>query len=311
MQSPKACCTPTRGENGAPRPQADLPVMADPSGFDSVAVPGGRAIVGTDRPILPQDGEAPARKVQVKPFRMGVGAVTVAEFAAFVDATGYRTEAEDFQWSFVFHSDVGQADVLEAAVPGAPWWRGVKGATWSAPHGPGTHPPGDDHPVTQVSWRDAKAYAHWAGGRLPTEAEWEHAARGGLGDVPYPWGTAEPDDQSHFPCNIWQGQFPDTNTMGDGHRHTAPVTAYAPNGYGLYNMVGNVWEWTADPYKIRSIKKQAKAQMAAMKGFRVTKGGSFLCHASYCWRYRIAARTGNSPDSATPHTGFRMVWPAH
>ena len=165
-----------------------------------------------------------------------------------------------------------------------------------------------DHPVVHVSWRDATAYARWIGGRLPSETEWEHAARGGLGDVPFPWGEAEPNDTDHFPCNIWQGQFPKTNTGADGHLDTAPAQSFAPNGYGLFNMVGNVWEWTAEPFRIRSQKKAARQRQAQMKGYKLTKGGSFLCHQSYCYRYRIAARTGNSPDSTTTHTGFRVVW---
>lgn len=173
-------------------------------------------------------------------------------------------------------------------------------------NGPGTGN-ASDHPVVQVSWTDARAFADWAGGRLPTEAEWEHAARGGLGDVPYPWGDAEPNDNDFTPCNIWQGTFPKHNTTLDGYAGTAPARSFQPNEYGLYNVVGNVWEWTSDAYRIRSLKKAAKAREKSMAGFRIAKGGSFLCHASYCWRYRIAARSGIAPDSSTPHMGFRIV----
>lgn len=143
---------------------------------------------------------------------------------------------------------------------------------------------------------------------MPIEVEWEHAARSGVCDVRYLWGDRDFDDHDFQPCNIWQGRFPEQNTCKDGYTTTAPARSFAPNGYGLYNLVGNVWEWTADPFRIRSQKKAAKARQTQMKGFKLTKGGSYLCHASYCWRKRIAARTANSPDSTTTHTGFRFVW---
>ena len=163
-------------------------------------------------------------------------------------------------------------------------------------------------PQTHVSWHDATAYAAWAGGRLPTEVEWEHAARGALGDVRFPWGDDEPDDETFLPCNIWQGRFPQHNTASDGYAGTAPAASFAPNGYGLYNMAGNVWEWTADDFRIRSLKKQVKERLKSMQGFKLAKGGSFLCHRSYCYRYRIAARSGISPDSTAAHQGFRVAW---
>lgn len=266
--------------------------------------------MGTSRPIIPDDGEELRKAGVLKPYRVGVTTVTNAQFQAFVDDTGYITEAESIGWSFVFWLNVprGVADPL--GVDGIEWWRRVDGANWRDINGPGSkdaawHP---DHPVVQVSWSDARAYAAWAGGRLPTEAEWEHAARGGLGDVPYPWGSAEPDDTSHFPCNIWQGKFPHQNTAADGYLTTAPAQSFDPNGYGMFNMVGNVWEWTADPFRIPSLKKAVRERLKTMKGYRVLKGGSFLCHATYCWRYRIAARSGNSPDSTTTHQGFRVAF---
>lgn len=278
---------------------------------DAVFIPAATALVGTAAPVIPDDGESPLRQVRLGAFHIARATVTNAEFARFVAATGYVTEAERLGWSFVFWQQVPPQTGITAAYPEAAWWRRVDGACWSAPHGPGSEAAArPDHPVVQVSWNDARAYAAWVGGRLPSEAEWEHAARGGRGDVPFPWGMDAPDDSRFLPCNIWQGQFPHHNTAADGHVTTAPARSFAANGYGLFHMVGNVWEWTADPFRIRSLKPRAKARMAAAAGYRTLKGGSFLCHRSYCYRYRIAARTGTSPDSATMHQGFRVVWPA-
>ncbi len=278
---------------------------------DAVLIPGGASLLGTQNPQISDDGEDPLRKTRIKPFRMGATSVTNAQFMAFVDATGYVTEAERFGWSFVFWAQVPETLGATQGVVDVEWWRRVDGANWRDINGPGTmaehwHP---DHPVVQVSWNDARAYADWVGGRLPTEAEWEHAARGGKGDVRYPWGDQEPNDTDFQPCNIWQGQFPKVNTAKDGFAATAPAQFYEPNGYGLYNLVGNVWEWTAEAYRIKSLKKQVRQRLAGMKGYKLSKGGSFLCHKSYCYRYRIAARSGTSPDSATTHQGFRVVWP--
>lgn len=279
---------------------------------DAVLIPGGKAILGTKQAEIPDDGEEPLRSARLKPFRIGATAVTNAQFKAFVDATGYVTEAERFGWSFVFWLQVPEHIGLTQGVPEVQWWRKVDGADWREVNGPGTknvawHP---DHPAVHISWNDAQAYATWAGGRLPTEAEWEHAARGGLGEVKFPWGDQEPNDDDFQPCNIWQGRFPDLNSAKDGYAATAPARSFEPNGYGLYNMCGNVWEWTADSFRIKSLKKSVKQRLLGMKGYKLSKGGSFLCHRSYCYRYRIAARSGNSPDSTTTHQGFRMVWPA-
>ena len=186
-----------------------------------------------------------------------------------------------------------------------------EGANWRLPNGPYTEPGELDHPVVQVSWNDAKAYAGWAGGRLPTETEWEHAARGGLQDVKYPWGDSDPNDTNFFPCNIWQGQFPQENMCKDGYGTTAPSISFGSNGYGLFNMVGNVWEWTRDPFKIRSVSPRSHKTKFSDGPRKVLKGGSFLCHASYCTRYRIAARTGNTSDSSSTHTGFRVIYAAN
>ncbi|MEL6952404.1 MAG: formylglycine-generating enzyme family protein [Pseudomonadota bacterium] len=273
-------------------------------------IPGGRAMIGTDQPQILEDIEGPLRHKRVRGFEMAVAPVSNTQFADFIAATGYVTEAERFGWSFVFWAQVPEALGATPAVAGVEWWRRVEGAMWRDIHAPGDRLANalPDHPVVHVSWNDALAYAAWVGGRLPSEAEWEHAARGGLGDVPFTWGGAEPDDHASFPCNIWQGRFPEANTGADGYVTTAPGVSFAPNGYGLYGMLGNVWEWTAEPFRLRSAKRAAKARQAQMQGYKLIKGGSFLCHRSYCYRYRIAARTGNSPDSTTTHTGLRVVW---
>lgn len=265
--------------------------------------------VGTNRPELKADGEYPIRKTRLKRFGIGRHAVTNKQFSAFTQATGYRTDAENIGWSFVF-----RGLMPEPAGPqpeGLPWWSGVEGATWEHPLGPGS----DwhnlvDHPVTHVSHNDATAYAKWIGGRLPSEAEWEHAARGGNQPIRYPWGDAEPDDHEAIYCNIWQGDFPEHNTKRDGFYGTAPVDSFAPNAFGLHNMAGNVWEWCADRFHVRSVSRAGRARnsQARLEGEYLLKGGSFLCHQSYCWRYRIAARTGRAADNSTSHCGFRLAF---
>jgi formylglycine-generating enzyme required for sulfatase activity len=276
---------------------------------DVVEVPGGKSLLGTSTPILPVDGEGPLQARTLRPFRLDAAAVTNARFLDFVEATGYRTEAEILGDSFVFEGLL-PADAPDGpAVAAAPWWRVVRGANWRCIHGPASEEAWDpDHPVVHVTWNDAVGFAHWAGGRLPTEAEWEHAARGGLGDVRFPWGDREPNDVDFFPCNIWQGRFPHTNLALDGFVGTAPARSFEPNGFGLYNMVGNTWEWTSQPFKVRSLKRSTVRTHAGKEGFKVVKGGSFLCHTSYCYRYRIAARSGTSPDSSTSHQGFRLAY---
>lgn len=314
-------CCPSRAAGGASAraETAASPVAvrsSAPTPARCVLAPGGRGEMGTRRPIFPMDGEGPPKKVRLKPFRIDPYAVTNSWFADFVAATGYVTDAERFGWSMVFHAFIDPALGPTQAVVGAEWWRKVDGASWRAPEGPGSSVEDrGTHPVVHVSWRDATALAAWAGGRLPTEAEWEVAAKAGRDDARYPWGDAEPDAPSGDAaplCNIWRGRFPDVNTAADGYAGTAPVDAFAPNRLGLHNMAGNVWEWCADPFRIRTPSRAGKAADAAAlrEGKRVTKGGSYLCHRSYCWRYRIAARTGVTPDSSTGHLGFRLVWDA-
>lgn len=304
------CCLPP----GPPRASGEPVVIGQGGAPEGIVwLPGGPSFTGTDRPLLPTDGEGPRRAVRLAPFGIERGTVTNARFARFVAATGYVTEAERIGWSFVFEAFLPAA--VAARVPpsaDAPWWRGVEGACWRAPEGPGsTVEEREAHPAVHVSWQDAAAFAAWVGGRLPTEAEWEHAARGG-GDGPYPWGAREPDDEDFTPCNIWQGRFPDRDTGRDGHRGTAPALSFPPNGYGLHHMAGNVWQWCADAFRLRSLGRSARARdAAAVAGrHRVMKGGSYLCHRSYCHRYRVAARLGLPPDSATGHLGFRVAYDA-
>ena len=282
-----ACCQPSRDSGGSPAGQP-LPAAGGSPGA-LVTVPAGTFLMGNDRPPwFPGDGEAPVRPVDLPAYRIGATAVSNASFAHFVTASGWRTDAEAFGWSFVFVDSVlPSAEVLDASVPGAPWWRAVRGATWREPHGPGSEA-APDHPVVHVSWQDAQAYAAWAGARLPTEAEWEKAARGGLEQARYPWGDDEPAGRA----NVWEGDFPVRRT--NGPPGPVAVDAFAPNGYGLHNAAGNVWEWTQDAW-------------AGAPGRRVVKGGSFLCHPSYCHRYRVAGRTFSTPDSSTGHTGFRVA----
>ena len=303
----KGCCLPARV--GVDVGDAICVARGEVTPSNTVEIPGGKGLIGTNLPYLSMDGEGPLRSKKIKPFRMDVTTVTNARFAAFVEATGYVTEAERIGDSFVFMHFLPDDAPPSQAVADAQWWRVIPGAHWRCIFGPGSEDAWEpDHPVVHVTWNDARAFAIWAGGRLPTEVEWEHAARGGLGDVPFPWGGKTPDDDDHFPCNIWQGRFPQSDLGLDGYRGTAPAQSFQPNGYGLYNMVGNVWEWTSEPFKVRSLKASAKRAHAGKVGFKLNKGGSYLCHISYCYRYRIAARSGSSPDSSTGHQGFRLVY---
>ena len=304
------------GPHGGPRAQEATPyhlifaANAIQTRQETVSIPGGRAEIGTDQPFFPADGEGPRRVVSVRPFAVDVAAVTNERFARFVDATGYVTEAERFGWSFVFYQHVVKPETCPHA-PGAEWWLKVDGAMWRHPEGPGSHiSDRRDHPVVHVSHSDALTFAAWNGGRLPTEAEWEHAARGGLRGARFPWGEAEPTDAGPYPCNIWQGTFPTGNSDADGFDRTAPAQSFEPNGYGLYNMSGNVWEWCADRFRVQSLQRAARRLNDTAQRERrfVQKGGSFLCHKSYCYRYRIAARIGNPPDTTTSHAGFRLVY---
>jgi formylglycine-generating enzyme required for sulfatase activity len=266
--------------------------------------------MGTDYPLgFPADGEGPVRPVALSPFEIDRYPVTNADFAVFVGATGYVTEAEVFGSSFVFTGQLGDRPIIDT-LAAAPWWALVEGAFWGAPEGPGsTVSDRGDHPVVHVSWNDASAFATWSGASLPTEAQWEYAARGGLDQRLYPWGDdLTPDGQ--YRCNIWQGEFPRHNTAEDGYAWTCPVDAFPPNAFGLYSMTGNTWEWCSDLWGAAfSAEPAFDPQGPAFGEERVIKGGSFLCHASYCNRYRVAARTHNTPQSSASNIGFRCARP--
>ncbi|MDQ1633342.1 MAG: formylglycine-rating enzyme [Frankiaceae bacterium] len=303
-----ACCSPARGsakqqhgfdvpdglvaqEETRPVGRSDVELVQP----EWVQVPAGTFLMGSDEELYPDDHEGPVRRVSVEAFEAAVTTVTNAEFARFVAATGRGTIAEQQGWSFVFAGLLRPDAPPTRAVVAAPWWRQVHGARWDRPEGPGSDiDDRGDHPVVHVSWTDARAYCRWAGGRLPSEAEWEYASRGGLEQQRFPWGDDLTPRGKHR-MNVFQGKFPEHNTAADGYAGTAPADAFPPNGYGLHNTTGNVWEWTADRFG------------PTQPGQRAMRGGSYLCHASYCRRYRCAARSGNTPDSFAGNIGFRMV----
>ena len=271
---------------------------------------GGTFLIGSeDRFAYPADGEGPVREVEVSPFWIDLCAVSNREFARFVDKTGYQTEAEEYGWSFVFGGLLPDDFPPTRAVSNAPWWRQVEGASWRRPEGPQSDL-GErlDHPVVHVSWSDAQAYCSWAGKRLPTEAEWEFAARGGLEGRAFPWGD-ELEPEGEHRMNVWQGSFPDANSLDDGFFGTCSVGEFEPNEHGLHNTTGNVWEWTRDWFHagFRLRDKQRDPEGPPNGTHRVQKGGSYLCHESYCRRYRVAARQGNTPDSSAGNLGFRCA----
>jgi formylglycine-generating enzyme len=308
MRSPGAM---PRAENPGPAP---APPPKNPGSTEGmVPIPAGIFLMGTDGNYgFPADGEGPAHPVELKAFHLDATCVTNERFSAFVNATGYKTDSERFGWSFVFQGQLSPALLaksVRSTVLGSEWWRRVEGATWRHPEGPGSNVKQRwAHPVVHVSWLDATAYAQWAGKRLPTEAEWEYAARGGLVQQRFPWGDDLEPGGRHM-MNVWQGVFPTHNTEADGFYGTAPARSYRANGYGLYQMTGNVWEWCADwfdPGYYRSSERINPTGPASGER-RVMRGGSFLCHASYCNRYRTDARSSNTPDSATGNLGFRCA----
>ncbi len=297
-----------------------------------VWIPGGAFLMGSDK-HYPE--EAPAHKVTVDGFWMDVRTVTNREFARFIEATGYVTSAErpanpdDYPGakpdllapsSVVFSKPKTRVDLRHHYN----WWVYVPGANWRHPHGPSSSIEGlADHPVVHVAFEDAEAYATWAGKELPTEAEWEFAARGGLEAAEYVWGAEMTPEGRHF-ANIWQGEFPWQNLCEDGYEGTAPVATFPPNGYGLYDMAGNVWQWTTDWYQEHAKIDSPCCTMANPRGARredsldprqsqikiprkVMKGGSHLCAPNYCRRYRPAARMAQPVDTSTSHLGLRCI----
>jgi len=267
--------------------------------------------VGTDSPILVADGEGPARKVTLDSFWMDVYEVSNADFKKFVKATGYVTEAEKFNSSFVLELFVSEEIKKEItqSVAGAPWWLPVNQADWRHPYGPDTSITDRmDHPVVHVSWNDAVQYCKWAKKRLPTETEWETACRSGKHNRLFPWGNAELPKGEHR-MNIWQGDFPASNSMEDGCSSTCPVTHYAPQTTnGIKNMVGNVWEWVSDWWQVRHSAQPTHNPKGPESGTdKVKKGGSYMCVKSFCYRYRCAARGSNTPDSSASNLGFRCA----
>jgi formylglycine-generating enzyme required for sulfatase activity len=297
-------------------------------------IPGGTFLMGADD-WYPE--EAPAHSVALDGLWMDRHPVTVAEFSRFTEATDYVTVAEReldpalfpladpevlVPGSLVFRPASGPVDLTDVRN----WWSYVPGARWDRPGGPTTSTDGRaHHPVTQVAWEDAAAYAAWAGKELPTEAEWEHAARGGLDGAVYAWGDEFAPD-GRMMANTWQGEFPWQNLELDGYAGTSPVGTFPANGYGLHDMTGNVWEWTADFFRPRHPDAAEHACCAPrnprvldapgshdpanpidLVPRRVTKGGSHLCAPNYCHRYRPAARQGEAVDTSTGHIGFRCI----
>lgn len=273
-------------------------------------------MMGSDESFYPTDGEGPARLVWVDEFKISKFAVTNLEFASFIEETGYKTEAEIYGWSYVFSGSVdgsiaSKHEVSTAA--SAPWWVAIEGAYWYKPLGTSmTIEDRLNHPVVHVTHNDAIEFCKWSGRKLPTEAQWEKASRGGLDGKLFPWGDDLYESGNHQ-TNIWQGEFPHLNLGEDGYLGTAPVDSYKANTFGLYNTVGNVWEWTNDFWSARwhivasDETRKNPTGPAKTSGNRVLKGGSFMCHVSYCYRYRNSARTFNSPNTSTSHIGFRCV----
>jgi sulfatase modifying factor 1 len=312
---PHPCCVPSRARAAAIagwKPQ-ELQRVSAGSTEGMVKLDGGPFLMGTDSSEgFAADGEGPIREIALDAFHIDAQPVTNAQFREFARATGYRTESERLGWSFVFAGHIAQerrAELVEDTVAIAPWWCKVAGSDWLHPEGPGSSVDArGEVPVVHVAWNDAAEFAKWAGKRLPTEAEWEYAARGGLEQARYPWGDELTPEGRHL-CNIWQGSFPDRDLAEDGFDAPSPVRAFPANGYGLYSVSGNTWEWCLDwfhpAHHLAALRSNPTGPEQGHA--RVMKGGSYLCHASYCNRYRVAARTSNTPDSATTNIGFRCV----
>jgi formylglycine-generating enzyme len=304
----RTCCAPAR-----PGPHAaiaeDPPSAPGSVPRTMVRLEGGEFLMGTEDPDgFPDDGEGPIRAVRLSPFWIDAVALSNRRFGEFVDATGHATDAEHEGWSFVFGGLLPDDFPETRGAAEAPWWRQVIGADWAHPQGPQSSIEGRlDHPVVHVSWKDARAYCRWAGLRLPTEAEWEYAARGGLEQMRFPWGDERDPDGEHR-MNVWQGTFPAHNTLEDGWLGTCPAEAFPPNRFGLHNTSGNVWEWCADWFHTDFGDDARENPRGPRRGeAKVIRGGSYLCHDSYCNRYRVAARSSNTGSSSTGNMGFRCA----
>jgi formylglycine-generating enzyme required for sulfatase activity len=249
-------------------------------------------------------------RVELDDFYLDTTVVTNADFAEFTRSSGYVTDAEALGVSAVFYlSFSGEPSDVLRRVDDAPWWLAVRGADWRHPDGARSDVDDrPDHTVVHVSWNDAQAYAEWRGKRLPTEAEWEYAACGGVEGARVHWGDVLAPDGGWM-CSIWQGDFPAHNTVEDGFFTMAPAMTYPPNGFGLYQMAGNVWEWCADWFDVDyySWGPVRNPKGPESGSARVMRGGSYLCHDSYCHRYRVAGRSANTPDSASANLGFRCA----
>lgn len=277
---------------------------------DLVDIPKGFFEMGARKSTYPSDMDSPRRKVKLPSFCIAKTAVTNAQFARFIKATGYRTVAEQEGWSFVFHLLLKTPDDWPESPPGLPWWRKVNSATWTAPQGAESDLVGRaDHPVVHIAWYDALAYCNWAGLRLPYEAEWERAARGGHKGRKFPWGNIKTPNGNAM-MNTWQGQFPSESSDQDGFVGTVPTTSFSPNDYGLWNMTGNVWEWVYEPFAplpSAGVFTPPEILQSGGDNRRTQRGGSFLCHESYCDRYHVHSRTSNAADSTTSNAGFRVA----
>jgi sulfatase modifying factor 1 len=317
MDEAHGCCAPSRSGLQTDKDSRTLGSLPRDSSKKGMAlIPSQKFLMGSESTkVFHGDGEGPIRKVELPSYWIDETSVTNREFAGFIEDTGYKTEAETYGWSFVFEGQLSEKTLnnhFQGRSQNPAWWVGISGAKWDAPYGPESSILEIlDHPVVHVSWHDALAFAKWCGKRIPTEAEWECAARGGLQQKTYPWGDDfEMDNKPR--ANIWQGDFPSVNLALDGYSATAPARSFEPNGYGLYNCVGNVWEWTADWFSPNWHQVEGELSRVSPKGpdsgtGKVTKGGSFMCHDSYCNRYRVSARTMSTPDTSLSHTGFRLV----
>ncbi len=309
----KACCVP---EATIPKASHQSAVQAQTLHPDTgqalikhdfIELAGGWFNMGANDGPHPQDGEGPVREVFVDPFALAKYSVTYAEFSRFVQATSYVTVAERLGSSFVFFRHLADPDNYAAPVH-TPWWRHVDGANWRYPYGPDSqHEVSDSHPVVHIAQEDALAFCYWSSCRLPTEAEWELAARAGLDSQPYPWGDM-PDTAEQPRANTWRGEFPTHNERQDGLISTVPVMTHAPNAFGLFNMTGNVWERVADRFTHMHSPRPTKNPKGPLNGKRfVGKGGSYLCHASYCYRYRTSSRQALAPETTADNVGFRVA----